>query len=62
QTACSIGLNGPLLQLAGIADTDVEAKFTEADAPWDTSFLNPRLWIEYEKPAGNAESGMHRPP
>ncbi|MEO6097005.1 MAG: hypothetical protein ABIW76_15535, partial [Fibrobacteria bacterium] len=41
QTACSIGLNGPLLQLAGIADTDVEAKFTEADAPWDTSFLNP---------------------
>ena len=49
QTARSIGLNGPLLQLAGIADTDVEAKFSEEDAPWDTSFLNPRLKVVYDK-------------
>jgi hypothetical protein len=51
QTAKSIGLNGPLLQLAGIADTDVEARFEEGDARWDTSFLNPRLRVSYEKKA-----------
>ncbi len=55
QTARSIGLNGPLLHLAGISDTDVEGTFTEADAPWDTSFLNPRMRVVYEKKAEAAE-------
>jgi hypothetical protein len=64
QTARCIGLNGPLLQLAGISDTDVEARFLEADAPWDTSFLNPRLHVTYDKtgaantPAGAGDEGL----
>ena len=63
QTARSIGLNGPLLHLAGISDTDVEARFQEADAPWDTSFLNPRMRVTYDKtgaadtPAGAGSQG-----
>lgn len=64
QTARSIGLNGPLLHLAGISDTDVEARFQESEAPWDTSFLNPRLRVVYEKagaanePAGAGIQGL----
>lgn len=47
QTAYSIGVNGPLVQLAGIADTDVEAHFEAEEAVWDTAFLNPRLKVKY---------------
>ena len=47
QTARSIGINGPLLHLAGLTDTDVEAHFGAEDAPWDTSFLNPRMKVRY---------------
>ncbi|HKP96136.1 MAG TPA: hypothetical protein VJ385_10295 [Fibrobacteria bacterium] len=54
-TARSIGTNGPLLHLAGIADTDVEARFGEEDSPWDTSFLNPRLRVVYERPGENGQ-------
>jgi hypothetical protein len=52
QTACSIGLNGSLLHLASLADTDVVAHFQAQDEPWDTSFLNPRLKIIYQKQLG----------
>ena len=64
QTARCIGLNGPLLHLAGISDTEVEARFQASDAPWDTSFLNPRLRVIYEKtgaaetPAGAGDQGL----
>jgi hypothetical protein len=58
QTARSIGTNGPLLHLAGIADTDVVGHFTEEDAVWDTSFLNPRFKVVYEKPAENGQSNL----
>lgn len=51
QTAYSIGINGPLLQLAGIADTEVEAHFRPDEAVWDTSFLNPRLKMKYREAA-----------
>ncbi len=47
QTPLSIGLQGPLLHLASLADTDVEAHFEPEDSPWDTSFLNPRLRVVY---------------
>lgn len=47
RTRRSIGLNGPLLHLASLADTDVEAHFTDEDAPWDTSALNPRMRVLY---------------
>ncbi len=50
QTARSIGLNGPVLHLASLTDTDVDAHFEPGDAPWDTSFLNPRLNVVYRKP------------
>jgi hypothetical protein len=42
-----IGINGPLLHLASLADTDVEARFGEEDRKWDTSGLNPRMKVEY---------------
>lgn len=50
-TSRSIGLNGPLVQLAGMADTDVEARFEAGESVWDTSFLNPRLKVRYEERA-----------
>jgi hypothetical protein len=52
QTAFSIGTNGRLLHLAGIADTDVTGHFSADDAAWDTSFLNPRLNVVYPKSVG----------
>ncbi|MDB5050986.1 MAG: hypothetical protein JWO30_4057 [Fibrobacteres bacterium] len=58
QTARSIGTHGPLLHLAGIADTDVVGHFTEEDAVWDTSFLNPRLRVIYEKPLDNGQRDL----
>jgi hypothetical protein len=60
QTAYSIGINGPLVQLAGIADTDVEAHFRPEEAVWDTAFLNPRLKVKYReesKSPGAVEAG-----
>ncbi len=48
QSARSIGTNGPLLHLAGIADTDVNGHFTAEDEPWDTGFLNPRFKVSYD--------------
>ena len=47
-TSGSIGINGPLLHLASLSDTDVEAHFGEADRVWDTSGLNGRLQVVYE--------------
>ena len=46
-TTLAIGLNGPLLHLASLTDTDVEAHFEAEDAPWDASFLNPRMRVIY---------------
>jgi hypothetical protein len=54
--ARSIGTNGPLLHLAGLTDTDVEAKFEEGESAWDTGFLNPRMKVEYERPERPAEN------
>ncbi len=51
QTPLSIGLQSPLLHLASLADTDVEAHFDPEDAPWDTSFLNQRLRVVYRNPS-----------
>ncbi len=48
-SAYTMGINGPLLHLASLADTDVKAYFEPEDAPWDTSFLNPRLEIIYSR-------------
>lgn len=42
-----IGINGPLLHLASLADTDVEARFGEEDRKWDTSGMNGRMKVEY---------------
>src|SRR5690606_28580950 len=56
RTALTIGMNGPLLHLAGLADADVEGHFTEAESAWDTSFLNPRIKIAYD--TGSARSGV----
>jgi hypothetical protein len=42
-----MGANGPLLHLASITDTDVEGYFLSVDAPYDTSFLNPRFHVNY---------------
>ncbi len=53
QAARCIGTHGPLLHLAGIADTDVDAHFGAEDAAWDTSFLNPRMKVIYEEPLEN---------
>lgn len=47
-TRGSIGVNGPLLHLASLADTDVHAYFGEEDREWDTSALNGRLRVEYD--------------
>ena len=47
RTRRSIGINGPLLHLASLADTDVEAHFEPEDAVWDTSALNPRMRVDY---------------
>jgi hypothetical protein len=47
-TRGSIGVNGPLLHLASLADTDVQAYFGEADREWDTSALNGRLQVTYD--------------
>lgn len=47
RTRRSIGINGPLLHLASLADTDVEAHFEPGDAVWDTSALNPRMRVAY---------------
>jgi hypothetical protein len=44
-TRRSVGVNGPLLHLASLADTDVEAHFAAEDAAWDTSWLNARLKV-----------------
>jgi hypothetical protein len=51
QSVRSIGTNGRLLHLAGIADADATGHFTADDAAWDTSFLNPRLRVIYDKTA-----------
>lgn len=53
-TRSSIGVNGPLLHLASLGDTDVEAHFGEEDRAWDTSALNARMRIVYEEPAAEA--------
>jgi hypothetical protein len=47
-TRGSIGVNGPLLHLASLADADVHAFFGEADREWDTSGLNGRLRVTYD--------------
>ena len=52
QTARSIGTSGPLLDLAGISDTDVIGHYEESDVAWDTSSLNPRMKVIYSKPPG----------
>jgi hypothetical protein len=54
--ARSIGTNGPLLHLAGLTDTDVEARFEERESAWDTAFLNPRMKVKYDKPERPAEN------
>jgi hypothetical protein len=54
RTRRSIGLNGPLLHLASLADTDVEAHFRAEDAVWDTSSLNLRMRVEYSAVAKEA--------
>jgi hypothetical protein len=54
--ARSIGTNGPLLHLAGLTDTDVEARFEESESTWDTGFLNPRMKVKYDNPEPTAES------
>lgn len=59
-TAGTIGQTGPLLLLAGLTDTDVTGYFTAEDAPFDTSFLNPRLKVlplEPEAPEDKTQSG-----
>jgi hypothetical protein len=50
----SIGVNGPLLHLASLADTEVEAHFGPEDRAWDTSWLNTRLKVVYD--AGQVEA------
>jgi hypothetical protein len=59
-TRGSIGVNGPLLHLASLGDTDVEAHFGEEDRAWDTSALNGRMRIAYEaaEAAGPAPSPL----
>ena len=47
QTLQSVGTNGPVLHLASLADTQVEAHFKKEDAPYDTSFLNPKFKALY---------------
>ena len=49
-TRGSIGVNGPLLHLAALADTDVEAHFGAADREWDTSAWNVRMRVFYQDP------------
>jgi hypothetical protein len=56
-TRGSIGVNGPLLHLASLADTDVHAYFGAEDGEWDTSGLNSRLRVEYD-----SESAPPTPP
>jgi hypothetical protein len=63
QTARSIGFNGPMLHLAGLAETDVEARFEGKDAVWDTSFLNPRMKVIYaEEPTGTSSASRSSAP
>ncbi|MBW8890445.1 MAG: hypothetical protein JF616_22055 [Fibrobacteres bacterium] len=57
-TRSSIGVNGPLLHLASLGDTDVEAHFGGEDRAWDTSALNGRMRIIYEEPQAEA-AGSH---
>ena len=56
RTRRSIGTNGPLLHLASLADTDVEAHFSAADAVWDVSATNARMKVIYEEAAGSGRS------
>lgn len=58
-TPGSIGVNGPLLHLASLADTDVQAYFSAADREWDTSALNSRMRVVYEPDAAQP-SGPER--
>jgi hypothetical protein len=59
-TRGSIGVNGPLLHLAALGDTDVEAHFGEEDRAWDTSGLNGRMHVYYEhyEEPGGVPSGL----
>lgn len=52
-TAGVVGLRGPLLLLAGLADTDVTGHFGPEDAPFDTSALNSRLKVVPLEAAGS---------
>jgi hypothetical protein len=47
QTNRSIGINSPLLHLASLSETDVEAHFEPGEEPWDTAFLNARFKVIY---------------
>jgi hypothetical protein len=47
RSAVVAGMNGPLLHLAGLCETDVEASFLPGDEPYDTAFLNPRMTVKY---------------